>query len=166
MAEAESPPEPQVVPPTNEPETPEVNWAGVPKDLQGKVHGLLDQFKGMWSGKLGELKATRHRNQLKQDAKPVYSAPYRDGNHRRLDIEKQVKEMLDLGVIEPSDAEWFFPVVIVPKPGGHFLYCVDYRRLNELTVKDVYPSPRMDDFLDSLGDATVFSTLDCDAGSW
>jgi len=74
--------------------------------------------------------------------------------------------MLDLGVIEPSDAEWSLPVVVVPNPGGHFRFCVDYRRLNERTVKDVYPIARMDDCLDSIGDATVFSTLDCNAGYW
>jgi len=105
MATAEGPPEPPVVPPPKEPEKPEVNWAGVPTELHGKVHGLLDQFKGMWSGKLGELKATTHHIQLMPDAKPVYSAPYRGGPHRRLKIEKQVKKMLHLGVIEPSDAE-------------------------------------------------------------
>jgi len=166
MATAEGPPEPPVVPPPEEPETPEVNWAGVPTELHGKVYGLLDQFKGMWSGKLGERKATTHHIQLKPDAKPVYSAPYRAGPHRRLEIEKQVKKMLDLGVIEPSDAEWSFLVVVVPKPGGHFRFCVDYRRLNERTVKDVYPIPRMDDCLDSLGDSTVFYTLDCNPGYW
>jgi len=166
MATAKGPPEPPVVPPPKEPETPEVNWEGVPTELHGKVHGLLDPFRGMWSRKLGELKATTHHIQFKPDAKPVYSAPYRAGPHRRLEIEKQVKKMLDLGVIEPSDAEWSFLVVFMPKPGGHFRFCVDYRRLNERTVKDVYPIPRMDDCLDSLGDATVFSTLDCNAGYW
>jgi len=74
--------------------------------------------------------------------------------------------MLDLGVIEPSDAAWSFSAVVVPKPGGHFRFCADYRRLNERTFKDVYPIPRMDDCLDFLGDATVFSTLDCNAGDW
>jgi len=74
--------------------------------------------------------------------------------------------MLDLGVIEPSHAEWFFPVVVVPKPGGHLRFCVDYRRLNERTVKDVYLTPRMDDCLDSVGDATVFSNLECIAEYW
>jgi len=166
MATAEGPPEPPVVPPRKEPETPEVNLAGVPTELHGKVHGLLVQFKGTWSGTLGELKATTHHIQLKPDAKPVYSAPYRADPHRHLEIEKQVKKVLDLGVKEPSDAEWSFPVVFVPKPGGHFRFCVDYRRLKERTVKDVYPIPRMDDFLDSPGDATVFSTLDCNAGYW
>jgi len=166
MATAEGPPEPPVVPPPKEPESPEVNWAGVPTELHGKVHGLLDQFNGMRSGNLGELKATTHHIKLTPDAKPVYSAPYRAGPHRRLEIEKQVKKMLDLGVIEPSDAEWSFPVVVVPKPGGHFRLCVDYRRLNERTVKEVYPIPRMEDCLGFLGDATVFSTLGCNSGYW
>jgi len=57
-------------------------------------------------------------------------------------------------------------VVFVPKPGGHFRFCVDYRRLYERTVKYVYPIPRMDDCLDSVGDATVFSTLDRNTGYW
>jgi len=60
----------------------------------------------------------------------VYSASYRAGPHRRLEIETPVKKVLDLGVIEPLDAEWSFPVVFVPNPGGHFRSCVDYRRLN------------------------------------
>ena len=166
VAEAESPPEPPVVPPTKEPETPEVNWEGVRKELHGKVHALVHQFRGMWSENLGELKATTLHIQLKPDAKPVYAAPYRAGAHRRLEIEKQVKKVLDLGVIEPSAAEWSVPVVVVPKPGGQIRFCVDYRRLNERAVKDVYPIPRMDDCLESLGDATVFSTLGCNAGYW
>jgi len=166
MAEAEGPPEPPAVSPTKEPETPEVNWAGVPKDLHGNVLGLLDQIKRMRSGKLVELKATTHHIQLKPDAKPLYSAPYRAGPHRRLEIEKQVKKMLDLGVIAPSNAQWSFPVVFVPNPGGHFRFYVDHRRLNERTVKDFYPIPRMDDCADSLGDDTVFSTLDCNSGYW
>jgi len=103
-ATAEVPPEPPVVSPPKEPETTEVNWAGVLTELQGKVHGLLDQFTGKWSETLGVLKDTSHHIQLKPDAKPAYSAPYRAGPHCRLEIEKQVKKMLDLGVIEPSDA--------------------------------------------------------------
>jgi len=75
--------------------------------------------------------------------------------------------LLNLGVIEPSDAEWpSLPVDAVPKPGGRVRFCVHYRRLNERMVKDVYPIPRMDNCLDPLGDATVFSTVDCNAGYW
>jgi len=90
MAKAEGPPEHPVVPPPKEPETPVVNWTGVPERLHGKVHGLLGQFKGMWSGKLGVPKATTHHIQLEPDARPVYSVPYRAGPYLRLIIGKQV----------------------------------------------------------------------------
>jgi len=72
----------------------------------------------------------------------------------------------DLGEIEPSSAEWAFSVVLVPKSDGMMPFCVDYRRLNEGTVRDVYLLPRMDDCINFLGDAKVFSTLDFYSGYW
>jgi len=169
MAGAQSPEECGFAapPPADPPVTdPEVNWERVPKRSRGRVRALLADFRSLWTGQLGELKATTHRIQLKPGAKPVFSASYRAGPHRREEIENQVKKMLEMGVIEPSNAEWAFPVVVVPKPHGQFRFCVDYRRLNEMTVRDVYPIPRMNDCLDSLGDASVFSTIDCNAGYW
>lgn len=70
---------------------------------------------------------------------PVWAGP-----HRREEVEKQVNKMFKMDVIEPSYVEWAFPVVVVPKPGGHFRFCGDYRRLNEMAVKNVYPIARMD----------------------
>ena len=58
------------------------------------------------------------------------------------------------------------PVVLVPKPYGTMGFCVDYGRLNEVTVRDVYPLPRMDDCIDFLEDPKVFYTLNCNAGYW
>ena len=55
---------------------------------------------------------------------------------------------------------------MVPKPDGSVRFCIDYRKLNLMTVKDPYPIPRMDECIDSLGDARVFSTLDFNAGYW
>ena len=69
-------------------------------------------------------------------------------------------------VIEPTNSEWASPVVLVPKPDGTPRFCIDYRRLNERTVKDSYPLSRMDECLDSLGEARVFSTVYCNAGYW
>jgi len=57
-------------------------------------------------------------------------------------------------------------VVLIPKPDGSPRFCIDYRQLNERAVRGSYPLPRMDDCLDSLGDAHFFSTLDCNAGYW
>jgi len=74
--------------------------------------------------------------------------------------------MLKQKVIQPSHSESSSPVVVVPKKNGKPRFCVNYRRLNSVTKKDTYPIPRMDDCLDSLGEAQFFSTLDCTAGYW
>ena len=79
---------------------------------------------------------------------------------------KEVERMLSMKVIEPSTSEWAAPVVLVPKPDGSMRFCIDYRKLNSITERDMYPLPRMDHCLDSLGDACVFSTLDANAGYW
>ena len=74
--------------------------------------------------------------------------------------------MFKLGVIDPSQSEWASPVVLIPKPDGSPRFCIDCRQLNERTVRDSYPLPRMDDCLDSLGDAQFFFTLNCNAVYW
>lgn len=146
--------------------TPRVAYELIPPSLHGAVRDLLERYQGLWSGQLGQIDVTPHRINLQPGARPIRSQPYREGPHHRELIEKEVGRQLKLGVVEPSQAEWSFPVVLVPKPDGSPRFCVDYRRLNEITVRDSYPLPRMDDCLDFLGDAMVFSTLDCNAGYW
>jgi Reverse transcriptase (RNA-dependent DNA polymerase)/RNase H-like domain found in reverse transcriptase len=69
-------------------------------------------------------------------------------------------------VIEPATSEWASPIVLVAKPDGSTRLCVDYRRLNAITVRDSYPLPRMDECIESLVDAKIFTTLDCNSGYW
>ena len=71
-----------------------------------------------------------------------------------------VTEMLTGGQIEASDSPWSSPVVLVTKKDGGTRFCVDYRQLNDATVKDAYPLPRIDDTLDMLAGKQWFSTLD------
>jgi hypothetical protein len=77
-----------------------------------------------------------------------------------------VEKIFRSGFIEPATSEWASPVVLFPKPDGSLRLCIDYRKLNAITVCDTYPLPRMDEYIDSLGDAVVFSTLDCNSGYW
>jgi hypothetical protein len=124
----------------------------------------LQRHRTMWDGRLGHVHATHHRMELKPGAKPVHSHPYRAGPRARKVEAAEVQRMLKAGVIEPSTAEWVSPVVLVPNPDGSMRFCIDYRSLNALTLKDSYPLPRMDECIDSLGDATIFSTLYCNKG--
>jgi len=145
---------------------PEVHWGGVPRTLRGVVHDLLEEYKALWAGQLGKGDVTPHQIEVTPGARPRRAHTYRASHPSRDIIAKEVQRQRDLGVIEPSSAEWAFPVVFVPKPDGKMRFCVDYSRLNEVTVRDVYPSPRMDDCIDFLGYAKVFSTLDCNSGYW
>ena len=81
-------------------------------------------------------------------------------------IARMVQEMLDAGVVQESSSPWASPIVLVKKKNGEMRFCVDYRRLNAVTRKDVFPLPRIDDLLDQLKGKTVFSILDAKSGYW
>ncbi|GMF20067.1 unnamed protein product [Phytophthora fragariaefolia] len=74
--------------------------------------------------------------------------------------------MLKDGVIEEGPGAWGFPVVLVKKKDGTVWFCVDYRALNAVTTKDVYPLPRVDETLEALFDSRRFTSLDLHAGYW
>ncbi|GBN89139.1 Transposon Ty3-I Gag-Pol polyprotein [Araneus ventricosus] len=74
--------------------------------------------------------------------------------------------MLKEDVIQPSDSPWSSPIVLVKKKNGEWRFCVDYRRLNKITKKGVYPLPRIDDALDCLSGAKIFSIMDLKSGYW
>ena len=74
--------------------------------------------------------------------------------------------MANRGVIRPSKSPWSSPVVLVGKKDGSTRFCVDFRKVNAVTRKDVYPLPRIDETLDTLGGARYFTTLDLESGYW
>jgi len=145
---------------------PEVLWKGVPDGLSGDVDDLLEEYRALWAKQLGEVDITPHRIAVPSGARPQRAQPFRASHASREVIAKEVQRLRDLGVIEPSSAEWAFPAVLVPKPDVMMRFCVDYRQLNEVTVRDVYRLPRLHDCIAFLGDAKVFSTLDCNSGYW
>ena len=98
--------------------------------------------------------------------RPITSRPYRISQFERRIVSEKVNEMLKDGVIQPSNSPWSSPVVLVKKKSGEHRFCVDYRRLNAVSKRDVYPLPRMDDVFDRLAGANYFSTLDLANGYW
>lgn len=67
-------------------------------------------------------------------------------------------------VIEPATTEWASPIVFTTKKDGSIWFCVDYWKLNAFTIRDSYSLPRMDECIDTLGEARIFSTHDANSG--
>ncbi|XP_052114340.1 uncharacterized protein LOC110278673 [Arachis duranensis] len=91
---------------------------------------------------------------------PISIAPYRMSPLELAELKKQLDELLGKKFIRPSASPWGAPVLLVKKKDGGMRLCVDYRQLNKVTIKNKYPLPRIDDLMDQLKGATVFSKID------
>ena len=100
------------------------------------------------------------------DSPPIRTKPYRLPLLKRKIVENEIEKMLKQGVIRPSQSPWSSPITLVPKKCGEWRLCIDYRKLNAVTVKDSYPIPNIQDLLDSLQGSKIFSTLDLRSGYW
>ena len=95
---------------------------------------------------------------------PVSRSMYRLSPKERAEVETQVRELLRRRLIQPSQSPYGAPVIFTMKKDGKLRMCIDYRALNKITVKVKYPLPRIDDLLDRLQGACVFSSLDLQSG--
>ena len=113
---------------------------------------------------LGRTSLIDHHTDV-QNSVPIRQRPYRVAPKHQSDITNHIQDMLDHDIIiRPSVSPWSSPILLVPKKDGGTRLVVDYRRLNNLTRKDSYPLPRIDDTLDCLGGAQYFSALDFSSG--
>jgi hypothetical protein len=102
--------------------------------------------------------------ELKPGTAPIYKTPYRMATPELAELKEHIKELLEKGFIHPSSSSCEAPVIFVPKKDGTQRLCVDYRALNEVTVKNKYPLPRIDDLFDQFRGACVFSKIDLRSG--
>jgi hypothetical protein len=91
---------------------------------------------------------------------PIFKRPYRMAANQLAELKEQLQELLDKGYIHPSASPWGAPVILLPKKDGTQRMCVDYRSINEVTIKNKYPLHRIDDLFDQLNGACVFSNID------
>ncbi|GFV10124.1 retrovirus-related Pol polyprotein from transposon 17.6 [Trichonephila clavipes] len=95
-----------------------------------------------------------------KDEEPVCQHPRRLAFTKKQKVNKQIEEWLNEGIIRPSSSEYASPIVMVKKKDGSSRMCIDYRKLNQKLVKDKFPLPIIEDVLDTLQEAKVYSTLD------
>ncbi|GJP57311.1 hypothetical protein CLOM_g16335 [Closterium sp. NIES-68] len=135
-----------------------------------KIKELLKEFQDILPDDLpNELPPYRtHQHEIVEEpgSKPTFRAPYRLSPTELTDMKKQIEYLLAKGLIRPSTSPYGAPVLFTPKPDGSLRMCIDYRALNKQTIKNKYPIPRIDDLLDQLRGATVFSKLDLRSGYW
>lgn len=105
-----------------------------------------------------------HQIDLLPGTKPVNIKPYRYSPTQKNEIERQITEMLKNGVIQPSTSPFASPVLLVKKKDGSWCFCIDYRHLNAITIKNKYPLPIVDELLDELHGAKWFTKLDLRSG--
>ncbi len=137
-------------------------------DKQAQLKSLLTEFADIFSSHshdYGKTNLITHSINT-GDAAPKKLRPYRTSPATQAVLQQEVSKLLDHNVIEESHSPWSAPVVLVRKKDGTHRFCVDYRRLNDVTIKDSHPLPRVDDTLDRLSGARVFSTIDLTAGYW
>ena len=125
---------------------------------------LLNEYQELFRTSPGCTTAAEHF--IPTSGTPVKVPPRRVPANYRVEVERQIEEMLAEGIIEESSSAWLAPAVFVRKKTGDIRLCVDYRELNKRTTKDAYPLPRPDEVQDQLAGSQVFSTLDLQCGYW
>ena len=134
--------------------------------LRSEVQTLMGEFPKVFEEAEGveQNPPVRHAIRLEDGAKPSHVKPYRFTETQKNEMREQVSVLLQKGWIRPSSSPWGAPVLLVPKKDGTWRFCVDFRNLNAVTVRDSFPLPRIDDLLHKVGQAAVFSKMDMQSG--
>ncbi|KII60841.1 Retrovirus-related Pol polyprotein from transposon gypsy [Thelohanellus kitauei] len=110
-------------------------------------------------GDLGKTNSVQHHIKVFED-RQITTKPYRTSIHQSEEIDRQIHQMMENSIIRPSDSPHCSPTVLVKKKSGGFRFCIDFRKLNDITVKDQYPLPLIDTIFDRLNGSHCFSTID------
>jgi hypothetical protein len=126
-------------------------------NLEGRLEAFLTRHEDLFANNpanLGRCKLVQHH--IETTGNLVFQNRYRTAVHLRPVVRQQIEEMLKNDVIRPSSSPYGSPILLVKKKDSDYRFCVDYRKLNENTVKDRYPLPRIDETVNSLHGAMYF----------
>lgn len=127
---------------------------------------LLDEYKEIFEEPQGlpPKRDVEHQIRLKPGSIPKFQCPYRVSHDQKNEVEKIVSSLLESGEIQPSKSPFASPVILVKKKDSTWRMCVDYRYLNNLTIKHNYPIPVIEELLDELGGSKYYSKIDLRSG--
>lgn len=140
-------------------EGPEVSKFGSNADLNTEIKKILRKD----TGKIFDLENLEHEIELVQNTGQVYSRPYRRNQKENEIISNEITRMLESNIIRESVSPFASPVVVIKKKAGSVRFCVDYLKLNNITVKKPFPIPNMEKALDGISGGRVFSALDLES---
>lgn len=143
----------------------EEKLAHLTDEVKQKLGTSINKYRDIFSDTPQQTDAAVHDIILTSE-QPIRQHPYRL-NPRSLEVmRKEIKYMIEHGIIEPSQSEWASPCLLVDKPDGTVRFCTDYRKVNSITRADAYPIPRMEDCIDRIGQAKYITELDMLKGYW
>ena len=163
----ETDPDPDKNSPLNEELFKMLEVGKIKEELKHELRILLNRYQTIfdWDNTtIGHTNLLNHRIVIQENTLPISHRPYRLSPIEAEYLQKEIEKYCKLGVITPSNSPWAAPVILVKKKNGEYRMVIDYRKLNAVTKKDSYPLPRIDDLLDTLGKAKIFSALDMRAG--
>ncbi|MCG8096943.1 MAG: DDE-type integrase/transposase/recombinase [Candidatus Thiodiazotropha endolucinida] len=135
------------------------------QDQRKEIETLINEYPDVLSSVPGRTDQIEHDIKL-LTSEPVRSKGYAIPYKVRDVMEKEIQDMLDLGVIEPSISPYSSPVVLVPKKDGSVRFCIDFRKLNKVTEFDAEPMPNMEEVINRMSGHKYFSKLDLSKGYW
>jgi hypothetical protein len=134
---------------------------------QGPVVPVVSKFSDVFPEELPGMPPDRDIEfmiDLMTGTAPIYKSPYRMVTLELAELKEHIKELLEKGFIHPSSSPWGAPMIFVLKKYGTQRLCVDYHALNEVTVKNKYPLPRINDLFVQLCGVCVFFKIDPRSG--
>ncbi|XP_016732573.2 uncharacterized protein [Gossypium hirsutum] len=142
--------------------------AEFPADLPASIVSLLQEFEDVFPKEtpkgLPPLRGIEHQIDFIPGATIPNRPAYRTNPEETKELQRQVAELMDKGYIRESLSPCAVPVLLVPKKDGSWRMCVDCRAVNQITIKYRHPIPRLDDMLDELCGAVIFSKIDLKSG--